>query len=355
MIVLNLIVIGFLFYAAILGFLHLYYYKKNKCDRDVIGKVIILTGGTTGIGKAAAIDLVKKGATVIFTGRKWDKAKTIVNFLLEEKEISEKTAEQLKNGKWDSSNNFESQCLYYRRLDQFNFEEVEGFTTWVKEKFDKIDTICNNAGLVAFNKEKNENGYEKTMMVNHLSHFLLTHDLLPLLDKKNSRVVNVSSMASQLKIPFKTDPKIDLDDIFADKEKFNQLNLYCKSKLANVLYTEKLNQIFSIKMPNSKSVSLHPGTVQTEFSTNMGNRFVFLWFKTMSFLRFFKNEHQGAQTTLTCVLAEIEELKGGKFYAECDVYPRHPLADDQEYVDKFWDISRKLVEEAVGRKMRNYD
>lgn len=345
-----------LIYAGLYIFLHKFFYHHNSYDRDINNKVILVTGGTAGIGRVVVKELISRGAIVIFTGRKSQNAREIINSLITDPTISKSLADKCINGKWDSSQNYHSEKLYYYRLDQSDLSEVSKFGAWVKENFEKIDTLLNNAGTLVYSHKLDRNGYELTQVINHLSHFLLTHDLLPLLDDEGSRVVNVSSIVHLRTFMPKVNVQIDLKDFFNEKQKkYNQGEQYAQSKMANVLFAQKLNDFFKDKNKNAKSVSLHPGIIDSNFLDKCNIEIVKKLYVLTGAKFLCMNVKEGAQTSLTTVLCGLPHLAGGKYYASGKLAKRDECAEDKEYVNGFWKASKELVEKAVNRKLENFD
>jgi NAD(P)-dependent dehydrogenase (short-subunit alcohol dehydrogenase family) len=122
----------------------------------------------------------------------------------------------------------------------------------------ELDGLMNNAGLMALDQSRTEDGFETQIGVNHLGHFALTGLLLPSLMKRpNSRIVNVSSMGH---IP----GKIRLDDLMCDRRRYSRWGAYFQSKLANILFTNELERRLRETQSTTISLAAHPGTARTE-------------------------------------------------------------------------------------------
>ena len=147
----------------------------NNHGRDLTNKIAVITGTTSGTGFVCARELARKGATVILLNRKSAR--------------SEKSLEQLQsavpNGKFDAI-----EC------DLQSFQSVRGAIETIKSKYEVIDVLVNNAGVMALKDEPTVDGYDVQMQTNVLSHFLITKELFPLLRRsEQARIVNHSSMA----------------------------------------------------------------------------------------------------------------------------------------------------------------
>ena len=239
---------------------HYVFLRKNKENRNVVDKTIIVTGGTSGIGKETLKILYLKGAVIIFTGRSVKKAREIIKELRLDLQKSVKNntgdtqlntsrLEELKSGSWDSDNrNFSSKYLYFRALDQSSLTEVKAFTEWYKGSFDSLDTFHCNAGLIVPKEKKTAEGFDFAMGVTHFAHYLMVHEFLDLLkNTPESRVVTTSSEAHRNGA--RDNIEIDLQDFDWKKSrtKYEPFHRYCCAKLANVLFTVGLADFFSRK------------------------------------------------------------------------------------------------------------
>ena len=177
-------------------------YPPCKDHRDVTKSNIIVTGGTSGIGKETVIDLFLNGATVIFTGRKADAAKEIIREIEKRAKsklqkvnktssaLLEERIKSLDTGKWEETTKevkFLSKFLIYYKLDQASLKACKTFCDWFKSEFDSLDTLHLNAGLLFKNYKETDEGFEYVMGVNHYSHYLIAHELLPLIKRPRSR------------------------------------------------------------------------------------------------------------------------------------------------------------------------
>ena len=199
------------------------------------GKTVIITGGNTGIGKEAAIDLAKRKARVILACRSEEKG---------------------KKAEVDIRRESESSNVHFRQLDLASFESIRKFAKEVLSEESRIDILINNAGVMYCAYGKTVDGFETQFGVNHLGHFLLTNLLLDKIKQApEGRIIVVSSIGHAYAT------KLDLDTINSEAH-YNPYDAYHKSKLANVLFTKALAKRLS---DTSVTVnSLHPGFVDTE-------------------------------------------------------------------------------------------
>ena len=142
---------------------------------EIAGKVVIITGGNTGIGKEAAVGLAGLGARVVITSRNEERGRSA------RQEIAERSG---------------NDSVEVMSLDLASFTSIRSFAADVLDRFDHVDVLVNNAGLILHHRAETQEGFEETFGVNHLGHFLLTDLLLERLRASApARVVVVSSDA----------------------------------------------------------------------------------------------------------------------------------------------------------------
>ncbi len=196
-------------------------------------KIILITGSTDGIGKQAASELAGMGAKVILHGRKKSKVEPVL------REIERVTGN--------------------RRLDCFtadlsSLQQVQTMAADIRQQYNRLDVLINNAGVALKALEFSEDGYELTFAVNHLAAFALTLALLDLLiNSSPSRIINVSSMVHS--------SSLNLDNLL-EPHPFDGWQAYCQSKLCNVLFTYELAE--RLKDHGVTVNCLHPGVIGTK-------------------------------------------------------------------------------------------
>ena len=147
----------------------------NKHSQDMTQKVVAVTGTTSGTGFVCAREVAKKGATVILLNRKSERSEQAHKLLLE----------SVPKGQFDAID-----------CDLQSFDSVIGAMEIIKSKYTVIDVLVNNAGVMALKDQVTKDGYDVQMQTNVISHFLITKELFPLLQKsEEARIVNHSSMA----------------------------------------------------------------------------------------------------------------------------------------------------------------
>ena len=350
-----LYILGFTLATLILLYIILYilshyvFLRKNKENRDITNRNIIITGGTSGIGKEVVKTLYLKGGVVIFTGRSLEKARAIIkglkldlqNLVKKRKintQLHSTRLEDLESGTWDSEgHHFSSKYLYFRALDQSSLAEVKSFTDWFQGNFNSLDTLHCNAGLISFKDQKTQEGFDPAMGVTHFAHYLMVHELLDLLKSTpESRVVTTSSEAHSQGSSL----EIDLQDFDWKKShtKYDAMHRYGCSKLANVLFTVGLADFFNKKNWQVKAVSLHPGVVRTDFFRDLkGCMKVFISiFKPLLWTTW-----EGSQTSLFLILSPWSMLKSGEYYSRCKVATMNSRGRREAYWKKFWNVSKQ--------------
>ncbi|MBU0580883.1 MAG: SDR family oxidoreductase [Candidatus Margulisbacteria bacterium] len=275
-------------------------------------KVCLITGATSGIGKAATFKLANLGASLILLSRNEEKGGKICNQI----------RKRINN----------AQVKFYR-ADISSMKEVRSAVEKIKKDFNHIDVIINNAGARFDNFLKNDEGIELTFATNHLGHFLLTLSLIESLQKSiQGRIINVSSSVH-------TGVTQELDDI-ASPVSYNRRDAYGRSKLANLYFTYEL----SSKLRNSKITvnALYPGGVATNFSRNNG---LLPWAKHYIYYimkRELISPQKAAETMLYLASsAEVKENTGKYFFDKKEI-KSSSASYDREAAMKLWQLSLSL-------------
>lgn len=272
------------------------------------GKTVVVTGATSGIGRAAAMELAKLGADLALLGRSQDKLQAT------QAEIEAAVGRA---------------CVQTFRADFERMEEVR-LAARALLALPRLDVLLNNAGLILTQREVTTDGFEKTFAVNHLAPFLLTHLLLPkLLQQPGARIVNTSSDAHRF-------GHLDLEDLQSERF-YGTMKTYGGSKLANVLFTTELAR--RLQDRDARTWALHPGAVSTGMGTNNG------WLgRTMQRVLkpFFKTPLQGAATSIH-LCAQPIDAPSGSYFVDCG--PVAPLARamDADQARTLWQASEALL------------
>lgn len=272
-------------------------------------KICLVTGANTGIGKATAIGLASLGAEVIMVCRNKDK--------------SEKALKQIIR---QSKNN----AVHLLIADLSSMNEVRNLSKEIHSKFNKIDVLINNAGLITMQRQSTVDGYEYQFAVNYLSNFLLVHLLLDLLIKSApSRIINISSGVHR-------GVNIKFDDLQSEKE-YNPHQVYGMTKLAQILFTHKLSKVLEGK--NVTVNALSPGIVATNLLSDFNDQP-----RMLGFLDRLKNDspEKGAETSI--YLASSDEVKNisGKYFVNKQIEESSIASYNEKTADRLWDESKKL-------------
>jgi NAD(P)-dependent dehydrogenase (short-subunit alcohol dehydrogenase family) len=273
--------------------------------------VAVVTGANSGMGKATSIELARIGARVVMLCR--SKARG-------EEALSEVRAL--------SGNNSVELML----CDLGSQKSIEGFCGEFKKKYNRLDVLVNNAGVILPGRHQTADGYELQFGVNHLGHFLLTNRLLDLLiASAPSRIVNVSSGAHKA-------GRIHFEDVNL-KKNYTLFRAYSQSKLANILFTYELAE--RLKGTGVTANCLHPGAVATSMGINRDTGFGTLI--TGILKPFFQTSEQGAETAIyLATSSEVEGVTGKYFYRRKPV-PSSKRSYDKAHAKKLWDLSEKLT------------
>jgi NAD(P)-dependent dehydrogenase (short-subunit alcohol dehydrogenase family) len=272
-------------------------------------KVVLVTGGTGGIGFEAAKELAAGGATVVIVGRDAQRGEAAVQ------EISGETG---------------NPRLSYLRADLSELEQIEQLVRDFESEYDRLDVLVNNAGAVFWSRAETAEGLEMTFALNHLGYFRLTHLLLPLLLRSApSRIINVSSGAHQ-------NGTIDFDDLMQEQS-YSAWGAYSQSKLANILFTRELAR--RLEGSGVTANALHPGFVATGFGRGRG--LVGRVLMPLAHL-FATSPEEGARTIV--YLAASSEVEGvsGKYFVEEKERRPAPAARNDEAARHLWEVSERL-------------
>ncbi len=287
---------------------------------DLTGKVIIVTGGNSGLGFESGKAFAEKGAHVVLTSRSVEKG------------------EQAKNEMGAVKGN-----IKIMSLDLQDYTSIENFAKEFKAKYNRLDVLLNNAGIMMTPYFKTKDGLEGQMGINHFGHFKLTGHLLNVIKRTpGSRVVNVSSNAHKR-------GTMDFANLMFEKGGYSSVKAYGRSKLSNLLFTYELQRFFEKNNIDSIAVAAHPGVSRTNLARYIDNKF---WFKLMYplFKIFTQNQAQGALPEIYAAVAP--EVKGGEFYGpdgfkEMKGYPVKVESNEASHNEGeakiLWNVSEKIT------------
>jgi NAD(P)-dependent dehydrogenase (short-subunit alcohol dehydrogenase family) len=273
------------------------------------GQVCVVTGATSGIGKAAAAALARQGAEIIVVGRDPGRA--------------EATAAAIQAGGAPPP---KVEIADLARLDQ-----VRALAGRLNQTLDRIDVLINNAGLVLNERQVTPDGYEHVFAVNHLAPFLLTNLLRPKLTASApARVITVSSDAH-------TAARLDLDDPNLEHG-WSSWRSYSNSKLANILFTRELAR--RLDGTGVTANCLHPGVVRTGFGRDARP----LMRVGITIAKpFMLSPERGADTMVYLASSPDVAAKTGGYYVKRQLREPSAAARDDGLARRLWEISERLT------------
>ena len=299
-------------------------------EKDLSGKIAIVTGGYSGIGLETTRALVAIGAKVIIPAKRIEVAVQNLEGIVSKENIVE--------------------------MDLGNLNSVKKFTEDFKESFGKLDLLINNAGIMACPETRIGNGWESQFAVNHIGHFLLTKDLMDsMAENDGAKFVSLSSSAHSL-------TGILWDDIHFQNNPYDKWMAYGQSKTASSLIAIEFHRRMVDK--GVSGFSVHPGGILTPLQRHLQKEEMVAlgWMDengspSEMAKNFFKTTSQGASTTLWCATSSSLNGTGGVFCEDCDIAKRKNEVDeslqryfgvadwavDTEEASKLWDVTEKML------------
>jgi NAD(P)-dependent dehydrogenase (short-subunit alcohol dehydrogenase family) len=277
---------------------------------DISEKICLVTGGTSGIGAAAALQLARLGSTVIITGRNAGKCAHQV----------EKIKHSVPGARID-----------FLQADLSSLMQVRQLTKDFAERYSRLDVLINNAGAIFANRMVSVDGLEMTFALNYMSCFLLTNLLLDRLKaSRSARIMMVSSAAHKY-------GKINFEDLQSEHD-YNRMQAYAQSKLANIYFTYALAR--RLEGTSLTANALHPGSV----ATNLGSNNSWLKTKLRNLLKpGMMSPEEGAKTIV--YLAASPDVEGitGQYFYDCRAIRSSEESYNKETAEKLWMLSEKLA------------
>jgi retinol dehydrogenase-12 len=277
----------------------------SDATMSIDGKVALVTGANTGIGRVTAVALAKQGARVILACRSEERTQPVID------EIGKDRAEFLP-------------------LDLADLASVRAAAAKVVER-GPLPLLVNNAGLAGAHGQTRD-GFELAFGTNHIGHYLFTRLLLPALEKADSpRVVTVSSDGHYRA------KGIDWDAVREKTRSRTAFPEYCVSKLANVLFSNELAR----RHPKVRSYSLHPGGVASDVWREVP------WGLRHLLKLFMLSNEDGAKTTLYCATSDAVTDQSGLYFTKCKPRTASVLARDESLAAELWERSARWVDLAA--------
>jgi NAD(P)-dependent dehydrogenase (short-subunit alcohol dehydrogenase family) len=287
--------------------------KKLK-TKNMEGKIIVVTGANSGLGKETATVLATKGAKIILVCRNETRGEAARQEII----------------KITSNDNITLEIC-----DLSSKDSIHNCGLSLHQKYKHIDVLVNNAGAIFGTRATNSEGLERTFALNVMGYFRLTHYLLDLLKKGNDkRIINVASYAHNFA------KKIPWDDLQFETTPYRQLYVYGLSKLYDIYFTKQLAKMMDAQQTGITVNAVHPGTVHSNFGKS-GTKLFYIGFKIAS--PFYDNVKKGAKMAIH--MASSPEAKGinGAYYAHMKKGKLSPLAQSDQDAKRLWDKCMEIA------------
>jgi len=301
--------------------------SRNWTQKDIpnqSGKIVVITGANSGLGFETARTLAEKRATIVMAVRNLKKGEQAKNEIL--KAVPNASLDLMK-------------------LDVGDLASVREFAEAFKTKYDRLDILANNAGVMAIPRQETADGFEMQLGVNHLGHFALTGLLLDVIvNTPNARIHNVTSSANYF-------GSINFDDLMGEKD-YSRWDAYSQSKLANVFFTFELQKRLSAAGFDTIVNTSHPGLVLTNLQANSveqsGTGVEAILYRVIEPIMA-QDISMGVLPMLYGMTAQ--DAKGGTFYGPRTLnlrgYPTEKKANkaayDADALRRFWEVSEELT------------
>jgi NAD(P)-dependent dehydrogenase (short-subunit alcohol dehydrogenase family) len=282
---------------------------------EMAGKVVVVTGGNAGIGKETGVGLASLGVRVVITSRDEKRGRA----------AREEIVERSGNDSVD-----------VMPLDLASFRSIRSFAADLVDRFDRLDALVNNAGLILRRRTETEDGFEATFGINHLGHFLLTGLVVDLLKASApSRVVVVASVAHK-----SARHGLDFEDLQSEHH-YRSMDAYAKSKLANIYFARELAG--RLDGSGVTANSLHPGFVRSDFGRGGDLGALYGWVIKYLGGPLAISPERGARTTIYLASSpQVAGVSGGYFFKSKPAVPSK-IAQDGAAARRLWDASEQMI------------
>jgi NAD(P)-dependent dehydrogenase (short-subunit alcohol dehydrogenase family) len=280
--------------------------------------ICLITGATQGVGRATAVELARRGFTVVLAARNAARAEALVRQI----------ATLVDNADTD-----------YLVADLASLEQVRALAEHFKRRYPRLDVLINNAGVFLPARVLTEDGFETTHQINYLAHFLLTRLLLDRLQKSDQgRIINLSS---SVYAAGHFDPRN-----LQGEQAFSALGAYSASKLCMLMFTEELSKRLAATRVTANAV--HPGIVRTPMMLSAPGVFRILSYLSLPFSI---SAERGARTSV--YLATSPEVRGvsGYYFAGSRKTATRNRFDTAENRALLWDLSLRSVDQGAASPM----
>jgi NAD(P)-dependent dehydrogenase (short-subunit alcohol dehydrogenase family) len=291
------------------------------------GKICIITGSNSGIGKETAIGLAEMGATIVMVVRNQERGERARTEIVKQ-----------------TGNN----SVILMICDLSSMSSIRHFAEEFKKKYDRLDALINNAGASFSKREVTSEGFERNFAVNYLGPFLLTHELLDLLKSSApSRIINVSSGLAK-------NGKVDLDGLQSEK-KYAGTKFYSPSRAPAYDNAKLMLMMFNYELARRLKGSgvtvnvLMPGFTATNLGKSSGSLSSYIMFKMVRPMQ--QSAKKGAETSI--YLASSDDIKDitGKCFAKKKEAKTCPASYDEELQKLLWNKTESVLGLAPDRSM----
>jgi NAD(P)-dependent dehydrogenase (short-subunit alcohol dehydrogenase family) len=295
---------------------------------DMNGKVVLITGANTGIGKETAVQLAQQGATVAITSRSMEKGAAAAAEIAKRAKISD---------------------VKVFPLDLASFKSIRACAETVRTELPRLDVLVNNAGAIIGDQRQTEEGFELTLGANHLGTFLLTSMLIDKVRAAGAgRVVILASIAHR------GAPGVVEAD-FGHQENYRGMTAYSKSKLANILFARELAKREKEAGSDVSSFAVHPGGVRSEFGLGGDlNPLMQAGLRIVSYMPFYISASAGAGASVYAATQPGLESQTGTYlqrslygnWGAVKITQPSRAAQDDAAATALWELSEKLIASA---------
>jgi NAD(P)-dependent dehydrogenase (short-subunit alcohol dehydrogenase family) len=274
------------------------------------GKTVVITGGTSGIGEVAALELAQMGARIVLVGRDKPRAQTTLARLRERGPGLAHT-------------------VHYADLTRL--AEMKRVAAQIAGAEPRIDVLINNAGAMFAARRVTEDGLERTFALNHMAYFVVTAGLRERLTASaGARIVNTASDAHR-------GAMLDFDNLQSEKG-FGAMQAYGRSKLCNILFTRELAR--RLHGTGVTANCLHPGFVATRFGDQSGGLISHMVWLAKYFAI---PPTEGAKTVVYLAASPEADGVSGKYFYKCRATTPSPAAEDDQTASALWERSVELA------------
>lgn len=300
---------------------------------DLTGQRALVTGGSSGLGTETARALASKGAEVIIAARNMEKAE----------EVRAQIAQTTGNDN-----------IHIETLELASLSAIRDFAARFLAKYDRLNLLINNAGVMACPESKTADGFEMQFGSNHLGHFYMTCLIMPaLLNAAPARIVSLSSLGHRVS-------PVVFDDINFENRPYDRWVSYGQAKTANSLFAIGLEKRLAGRGIHAYAV--HPGVIRTQLARHLSEEDLAALQSRIESgdTQQMKSVEAGAATTIYAATAPELEGKGGLYLEDCGIAEQIPDDDptlpygvrsfalDPAAAEKLWEVSEQMVGETFA-------